>query len=379
MKGPSTPFLLAVYALMLLLWWISGFAPEHDQTARIAYFFGCYVVVVAGMLLVQCCGLLACRRTKYPRFVRFLLPLLALGVIILLKPQVGFGVRWLEDKLQSICEPAPGKAEPVSRGMMHEIPRGWKVEQSGQDLYATTPELAGELRRIITRVRAETRALTGRDTPLRAQDPGWTRIYYAATREDYAALYWRITGHSPASMGGMTEFAPRPPRIFGCEEVGGGSIGHEMVHVLIMRDWPTIPGWFNEALAQALGASNQSQRASRIARVAWAADRWIPLEDVALQQDSDYSHLTRNGRLVSHGGWEGTMNRLITGHAFVWWLHETGRLSTFYRAIRDTRNVTSACQAIGLERIQDAEQLWLTWLKAQEGPPGRDRNPRLAP
>lgn len=366
MKAPSMPFLLLLYALALLFWWLAGFAPEHDQTVRIAYFIAVYFLALAGTLLVQCLLLLVCRRGKCPAAVRLVLPLLPLGALILLQAPAGRASRWLETRLQSVCEPMPHESAQVLRSMAQEIPSDWVVGASDHDLYATAPELTDELLGIIANVRAEAQALTARDTPRPAGEPQWIRIYYAPTREEYAAIYERIAGRPPPSMGGMAEFAPRPPCVFGCEEVGGGTIGHELVHVLIMRDWPTIPGWFNEALAQALGASNQSQRASGIARVSRAAGHWIPLESVVRLQDPDYSRLAADGQVVSHGGWEGTMTRLITGHAFVWWLHETGRLPAFYRAFRDTRQVTAACQAVGFSSVAAAEQNWITWLSAKE-------------
>lgn len=368
-KPPSLPFLLALGALALLFWWMMGLVSEHDQTVRLAYFALLYVPVLVGMLLVQGALLLACRRLTRPPDLRVLLVLLPLGALVLLKTPLGHAVRWMGTRLQAVCESVPREPAPILQGMTQQVPPGWQVGENGLNLYATRPELATDLRRILANTRARAQTLTGRETPPLAGEPAWIRIYYAGTVEEYASLYERVTGREPASLGGMAEFAPRPPCVFGCAEIGGGSMGHELTHVLIMRDWPTIPGWFNEALAQALGAPNQSQRASRIARVALAAGTWIHLEGVIRLQHPDYNRLTTGGRVVSHGGLEGTMTRLITGHAFVWWVHETGRLATFYQTFRDTRDVAAACRQLGFPSIQATEQAWLAWLKAQDPSP----------
>ncbi|MHC4606267.1 MAG: hypothetical protein ACYTAF_04985 [Planctomycetota bacterium] len=241
-----------------------------------------------------------------------------------------------------------------------DAPPGFAVEAHGRCVIISPEIRVQQVRSAVDGVEKRFRDLSGKE-PAEEGDP--VRIYYFNTKENFTRYFKRRFRRDPESDLGM--YLGPPHEVFGSDDVGAGSIAHEMVHVLVMEEWKAVPGWLNEALAQALGAPNICRAIAGSAKRAIRARKWTPLAYTMRHTTTEYRHLkSKCVELVD--GTHAYIGELCTGMAFVWWLHETGDLARFYRKYRDTGELEPAVRELSAEGIEPLEREFVQWLRAYE-------------
>jgi len=204
---------------------------------------------------------------------------------------------------------------------------------------------------------------------------GPLRVYYARDEQGYTAAYTAVFGRAPAGFLGICS-AEAPPRMFGLSSVGNGSLGHELAHILMMTEWPAMPGWLNEGLAVSLGCPLLGYRSEKVtvtdlhlytALQAVKQGVWVPLEQAFQVRGTEYADLDHVKVKLPALGVSSFVGPLATGRMLVRWLDETGKLPAFYQAFRDSKDPAQALQRTfaGVERA-DVEKAFLKWVTGHE-------------
>jgi hypothetical protein len=164
--------------------------------------------------------------------------------------------------------------------------------------------------------------------------------------------------------------------MFGLSSVGNGSLGHELAHILMMTEWPAMPGWLNEGLAVSLGCPLLGYRSEKVdvtdmhlytALQALKQGVWTPLEQTFQARGTEYADLDRVKVKLPALGVSSFVGPLATGRMLVRWLDETGKLPAFYQAFRDAKDPAQALQRTfpGVGR-GDVEKDFLKWISGHE-------------
>ncbi|MHC4544936.1 MAG: hypothetical protein ACYSYL_10480 [Planctomycetota bacterium] len=150
---------------------------------------------------------------------------------------------------------------------------------------------------------------------------------------------------------------------------GGGTLNHELVHVLMEADFPSAPGWLAEGMAslnEELGKRNEPNDNYRLLYTKEALDRFrrlIPLETLIALQRSDFER----GPLVRlHGA--------FARYFCMYLLKKHAVLPKVYKDIRALPLKSVSAQTAVLEkhlrplRINDIQRKWEAWVKNQQVP-----------
>jgi hypothetical protein len=191
-------------------------------------------------------------------------------------------------------------------------------------------------------------------------------IYYTRENTVLARHYRRVTGRALTSFDGVC--FTRPATVFGSDEVGLGTLTHELTHILLWRDWPRgMPGWLDESLAVAIGCPRVSLGSEvpdlylQAARVSIERGRWTPVERLRELTGPEYEELDTIG-IPLPGGLATRVGPLTTGRVLIRWLDATGDLPAFYAAFRRTGSLETALQAIRLT-FPEADRQLREWVR----------------
>lgn len=216
-----------------------------------------------------------------------------------------------------------------------------------------------ELERIIPNVRGQCNNLIDN-----SEQPKHVVAYFLNTKKEYVDIYNKLYKENPSTGdGGRCVIKKDSVIIFGYREIGFGSITHELVHAIIVPSWPNIPGWLNEALAQAFGAPSQTIGAITASKDLLKKGEYYTLAELFKHNEKDYlQHINRrkiielDNMRIAGGIW-------LIGHSFVYYLKEKGYLSDFFKTYRNKNNVFVAIQEIGYTDILILENEFFEWLR----------------
>lgn len=220
-------------------------------------------------------------------------------------------------------------------------------------------EYFNTLQRIITDINSECDKLTGS-----RENQKQIIIFFFKTKKEYIEYYKKLFGENPyTGNGGRCVIKKDAVVIFGYREVGFGSITHELVHARITSDWPLIPGWLNEALAQALGAPSQSVGAVYASEKLLGKGVYYTLGDLFKHCEKEYLHHIDREKIIDLGKMKVAEGLWLIGHSFVFYLKEKEFLEEFYVAYRDEYCIDRAIKNIGFNNIFDLQKDFFDWIK----------------
>lgn len=220
-------------------------------------------------------------------------------------------------------------------------------------------EYFNELKQIIPDVNNECNRLTGKLENQKQID-----AYFFKTKEEYVEYYKKSFGKNPVTGdGGRCIIKKNSAILFGYREIGFGSITHELVHAVIVPDWPEIPGWFNEALAQALGAPSQSIGAVAASKELIEKGEYYTLKALFNHFEKEYLHHINREIIIDLGKIKVAGGIWLIGHSFVYYLKEKGFLGEFYRTYRDEFCFDLAIKNIGFRSISEMQKDFYGWLR----------------
>lgn len=190
-------------------------------------------------------------------------------------------------------------------------------------------------------------------------------VYYTRDNALLARHYRRVTGRTLTSFDGVSY--TRPPTVFGSEEVGRGTLTHELTHILLWRDWPRgMPGWLEESLAVTIGCPRVSLGHEvsdlylQAAQISIQRGRWTPVVELCDLNGPEYEELDNIG-IPLPGGLATRVGPLTTGRVLVRWLDATRNLPAFYAAYRRTGSLEAALQAVRLT-LPEADRQLRAWV-----------------
>jgi hypothetical protein len=238
----------------------------------------------------------------------------------------------------------------VVLGIEKSLPVGYSVTSTGNLVFVSDclPITVSELLPLLNMIESKCHTVRGIDRVLKM---GIVRVYYAKDEQSYQMAYKSIYGNTPKGNAGICNFN-YPPRIFGLESVGNGSISHELVHVYMMADWPDLPYWLNEGMAVSIGCPIVQLKSKDViikdlhmyvALQAIRQNKWCSLAN-ACNNINQIDDSTDNEMvdLPSMVGYQACVGPAATGIMFTRWVLEIGKLPVFYQSLRDTNSITNA-------------------------------------
>lgn len=187
--------------------------------------------------------------------------------------------------------------------------------------------------------------------------------YFFKTKKDYIEYYKKSFGENPSTGdGGRCVIKKDTVIIFGYREIGFGSITHELVHAIIVPDWPKIPGWLNEAIAQALGAPSQSVGAIRVSKDLLEKGEYYTLKELFKHKEKEYLHHIEREKIIKLDNMKVASGIWLIGHSFVYYLKERELLGKFYRSCKNENDIEVVVKNIGFENILILQKDFFKWL-----------------
>lgn len=187
------------------------------------------------------------------------------------------------------------------------------------------------------------------------------RVYLFPDHESYADFCRRRRGEEPPSRFGF--FVPGTRQLILDASTGGGTLIHELVHALMLDDFPTSPKWFDEGFAS-LFEQSAFRDEGIVGMVNWrlpelqtalAEGKTIPLHEVFSATYADFDG-ERRGLLYAEARY------------LCLYLQERGWLAGYYRkfkaAIGKDPTGVETLQAVTGQRLEDLEAAYFKWAGA---------------
>jgi hypothetical protein len=266
------------------------------------------------------------------------------------------------------------KVETVSdaaAAMRGELPATFTVGTYGRIVVGSNcaPEAVTGLVKDLEEVEKKCVALVG---PKSAASTGPIRAYYFTTWEGERATHHKLLGTDPVSAVGC--WTSPPLRLWGSANVGTGTLAHELVHAIILSEWPNMPGWLNESLAVGVGCPRVGiQNGPNVVTDLWVLvgkkslekGKWAPLRETLKGKAIDYTQLDRT-MVDLFPGCQVATGPLNTGRLLVRWLDATGKLPAFYQKCRDSKDPGTTLKSVASKDIDAVEQDLIQWVRRQD-------------
>lgn len=121
---------------------------------------------------------------------------------------------------------------------------------------------------------------------------------------------------------------------------GRGNLRHELVHPLIVDDFPTIPTWLNEGIASMYGGAHRIRGRFQFVANYRTRDLLTAIEDGLLPSRREVAFA---GRTELYGA-DGAIYYAVSQHV-VLYLQQRGRLEAYYRTVRTNPALRGAALA----------------------------------
>lgn len=256
---------------------------------------------------------------------------------------------WADEPLDAALAELAGE---VGEGYALEVAAGCFVVASHLDVEAREQAIAT--------IESTCRALYAEYLEIRPDRP--VKVHLFPSGSAYRSWYFARYGKKPPTPYGLYRTEDR--RILLDASSGLGTLAHELVHPLLLADFPAAPAWFNEGFASLF----EESRFDEAGRIRGAVNFRLPGLQRALRvgQALPLADLLTVPIAEFHG--EGAGLRYAQARFVCLWLQEKGLLLAYYRTFRGSveRDPTGrlALEAVTGQELPALEGEWRAWVFA---------------
>jgi hypothetical protein len=219
----------------------------------------------------------------------------------------------------------------ISRGRTRVVIRGELSKSQTKEAVAIVDQVVADVQTKFT-------------SPAKTQDPDVTLVLFAND-----ARYHEV---AKAAFGEVTSswgfYMPSSRIAIANYGVSIGNLRHELVHALIGDDFPGIPPWMNEGIGALYGTAAPGKSGFTFLVNYRLKDLQRALTDKTLPT---FTELTSTDHFIVHG--DRAMVWYAMGRYVLLYLDRKGKLTAFYRELRDGHQLDGKTQLALLQRYAD--------------------------